>query len=151
MIIIDYLYYKIPNRKKWLLTDEFLITFRDELNRIFKTYEDNYVPTYWNLYANLTGTGGFYDALKIAARKHNVTNAIYKYACKLPWYNLDVFDDELLLLMCQRGIIEEGYDAWVDEECDLKELELKGEIEWYEEKEKHKDYTVVRKNWRFVK
>lgn len=146
--MIDYPYYKIPNRKKWLLTNEFLTTFRYELNRIFKADENNYTPTYWNLYTHLTGTGGFYDALKIACEKHNIIKAIYKYACRLPWYNSDTFDDKLLVLMYEKGIIEEGDDIWIG--YDLKDMEVKGEIEWYEEYEKYNDYTVIRRDWRFV-
>jgi hypothetical protein len=121
VIIIDYFNYKIPNRKKWLLTNEFLTTFRDELDIIFKTNKNGYTPTYWNLYAHITGTGGFYNALKMASEKHNVVNAIYRYACKLPWCHSGTFDDEILVLMYERGIIEEGDDIWVG--YDLKEME----------------------------
>lgn len=143
--------YKIPNRKKWLLTDEFLTTFRDELDRIFEIKEKKYIATYWNLYTHLGSTTGFYDALKIACEKHNVTKAIYEYACKLPYYDSDWFDDELLVLMYQKGIIEEGDDSYDNEEDYLKRLEENGEIEWYEERIKYKDYTVIKKDWRFIK
>lgn len=141
--------YKIPNKKKWLLTDEFLTTFRDELDRIFKIKEKNYIATYWNLYTHLGSTCGFYDALKIACAKHNITKAIYEYACKLPYYYSDWFDDEILVLMYQKGIIDEGDDSYDNEEDYLKRLEENGEIEWYEERIKYKDYTVIKKNWRF--
>lgn len=104
---MDWLHYKIPNRKKWLLTDDFLRTFKQELDTIFNIIEED-KATYWNRYNYLESTGGFYEALKTATKKHNIKKAIYDYACKLPWYDSDVFDDDILILMHQKGIIEEG-------------------------------------------
>ena len=146
----DFFNYKIPNRKKWLLTNEFLITFKDELDRIFEVKEKGCIATYWNLYTHLGSTCGFYDALKIVCAKHNITKAIYEYACKLPYYHSDWFDDELLVLMYQKSIIEEGDEFYDNVEDYLRGLEEKGEIEWYEERVKYKDYTVIKRDWRFI-
>lgn len=148
----DYLYYKIPNRKKWLLTDDFLTTFKNELDAVFE--KSGCTTTYWNTYTHLTDTHGFYEALKVACNKHNITKAIYEYACKLPWYSSDLFNDEILVLMYQKGIIEEGNpscnEIYGELEDRLKQLEEDGEIEWYEERTEYKGYTIINKHWRYV-
>lgn len=73
--------YKLPNRKKWLLTDAFLQDFKEELDKINNIKPEDKV-TYWKTYAWLEHTVGFYGALKVASEKHNVTKAIYEYAKK---------------------------------------------------------------------
>ena len=142
--------YKMPNRKKWLLTDEFLKTFKSEMDVIFKLDDG---ATMWNSYLHLTSTGGFYEALKTACEKHNITKAIYEYACKLPWYHSDIFDDELVEIMVERGIIPEGsLDCIYDDEYadDLHQLELEGKIRWVESIIKYDSYSVHKKDWEFV-
>lgn len=146
----NYFSYKLPNRKKWLLTDDFLKTFKEELDRIFKLKEEER-HTYWSTYAHFDSTGGFYEALKNTSEKHNVKKAIYEYACKLPWYKGDLFDSELTIMMYKRGIIEEGSP----EECSLSEEQLaeweaSGEIEWEEETKYYNGYYVTRREWQFV-
>jgi hypothetical protein len=150
--------YKIPNRKKWLLTDAFLTTFKEELDRVFevyeklKTYNKEGNPTYWNTYNYLESTYGFYKALKIASEKHNVKKAIYEYANQMPWYHSDVFDGQLTVMMYRKNIIEEGSideDPYITTE-ELIEMEKRGEIEWIEEVSHYKDYYVTRRDWRFV-
>lgn len=143
--------YKIPNRKKWLLTDSFLQTFKNELDTIFKiNLEDN--PNYWNTYNYFEGTGGFYKALEITSKKFNVTKAIYEYASKMPWYHSDLFDAELTVMMYKRNIIEEGNVEEIDKKLEdsLAILEAKGQIEWFETVVKHKGYSVITKDYRFV-
>lgn len=147
----DYPYYKIPKRKKWLFTDEFLQSFKDEIDLIYKLDE---TATMWNTYLHITSTTGFYKALEIASRKHNITKAIYEYACKLPWYNSDVFDGELVEIMVQRKIISEGsLDDYIDEDeyiNGLHRLEAEGKIRWIENVVKYDSYSVRKKDWEFT-
>ena len=110
-------YFGLPNRKRKLLTKEFLQTFKEEIikidsesnikhNRPSVDYEKE---TYLDFYGNIESTGLFYGALEIACQKHNLTKAIYEYAKNLPWYNSDWFDDDLILEMVTKGVIEKGY------------------------------------------
>ncbi|MCM3387260.1 hypothetical protein M3649_03825 [Ureibacillus chungkukjangi] len=150
----EFFNYKLPNSKKWLINEEFLKTFKEELDRIFKIYEKEENPTYWNTYAWLESTGGFYEALKIASEKHNVKKAIYEYACKLPWYKSDIFDSKLTELMYENKIIEEGSVDGREEYPtleQLKEWEKNGEIKWTEEITHYKGYYVTKKDWEFIK
>lgn len=142
--------YRLPNKKKWLLTDEFLITFKEELDKIFKP-DDN--ATYWNHYSWLDSTSGFYDALKITSEKYNVKKAIYEYACKLPWYDSDFFDSELTEMMYKKGIIEEGKPDEINNDYtadQLKKMEHEGKIEWVEETKFYNGYHVTKREWRYL-
>lgn len=147
--------YKIPKRKKWLLTDKFLTTFKKELDNTFKVYEGEKNPTYWNTYNWLEGSSGFYEALKNASEKHNVKKAIYEYARKMHYYDSDSFDAELTTLMYEKGVIEEGNLEFINEnygvsEETLIEMEQNGEIEWVEEITHFNGYYITRKDWQYV-
>ena len=117
-------YFGLPNRKRKLLTKEFLQTFKEEIikidsesnlkyNRPSVDYENE---TYYSFYGQIGGTGLFYKSLKVACQKHNLTKAIYTYAKKLPWYDSDWFDDDLVLEMVNKGVIEKDNDSlkWDD-------------------------------------
>ena len=113
-------YKKLPNRKKKLLTNDFLTTFKDELIKVFsKEYEDLTKETYWSFYAYIEECCGFDEALKIACKKHNLTKAIYEYGGRMQWYEYDVFASDLTRLMIEKGIIEEGEIDDIDCEKDL--------------------------------
>ncbi|MGN5650964.1 hypothetical protein [Bacillus sp. Brlt_9] len=145
--------YKIPNKKKWLLTDAFLQTFKEELDKVFEVNEKETSPTYWNTYNHLESTSGFYKALKIASEKHNIKKAIYEYAARLPCYDSDVFDGELTILMYERNIISEGNIEEIESDYtdeDLQQLEQSGEIKWTETIRRYKNYSVKKKDWHFV-
>lgn len=144
--------YKLPKRKKNLMTKEFLQTFKQELDNVFNK-ENDYQPlenrNYWNTYQYMESTCGFYDALKSACMKHNLTKAIYEYACKMPYYDSDLFDSELTLLMVERGIIEEGN---IDETCiDDIYYENNNDFELVITETKLKDCTVIHKDWVLTK
>lgn len=140
--------YRFPNRKLKLLTDEFLTSFRDELDKVFNSAGS----TYKEFYIHMGGTGGFYDALKEASIKHNVKKAIYDYACYLPWYQSDLLDDELMQLMVNRGIIKEGefHEVYgeVSEER-FEELKSAGAIDITEKVREYKGYRVIVRDWEF--
>lgn len=144
--------YKMPNRKKWLLTPAFLEDFRAELDKIYPPPE-NKKANYWNHYVGQESTGGFYQALSITSKKHNVTKAIYEYALDLPWYESDLFDYQLVILMIERGAIEEGdieeYGG-VELEEHILDLINTGEARWTYEIEKYDGYTVTKRDWEFV-
>lgn len=108
-------YFGLPNRKRKLLTKEFLIDFRDELIKRDKEYniqKGNYEETdysketYISFYGQVEGSYLFYNALEEVCRKHNVTKAIYDYAQNMPWFDSDYFDDDLVLEMVSKGVIE---------------------------------------------
>jgi len=110
-------YFGLPNRKKKLLTKEFLQTFKEELIKVFSENDkrnnrniDYENETYYGFYGEVESTGGFYKALKNACEKYNLTKAIYQYAQKMPWYDSDIFDDDLVLQMVEKGVIKEKCD-----------------------------------------
>lgn len=144
--------YRIPRRKKWLLTDKFLTTFKNELDRIFKVHELDESPNYWNFYNHLEGTGGFYEALRIASEKYNVKRAIYEYARNMPWYDSDTFDLELVVILCKRGVIDEGDLEKINKEYDeyINGMEKAGEIRWVNKITYHKGYYVTKRDWEHV-
>lgn len=139
--------YKLPNRKKKLLTDEFLMTLKTELDEIFINPEKQCESTYLNSYIWLASTAGFQEALKIASEKHNVIHAIYEYDNKLPWHFSDAFQDDILLLMIERKIIDMGEFA---DSPSMEELIDEGIIEWNYIVQEHKGYRVIVKDWNII-
>ena len=143
--------YKMPNRKKNLLTGPFLTTFKEELDNLFETSNKKQPATYSNFYGWLCATAGFYEALQKASEKHNLTNAIYHYAHRLPWYDSDMFDEELLQIMIQKNIIELGnledlFGGYPTEEA-LVELEKHKKEEWIKMATSHQGYSDANGDW----
>lgn len=143
--------YKLPKRKKNLMTKEFLQTFKQELDNVFNK-EDDYQSlekrNYWNTYQYMEGTCGFYEALKLTCEKYDLTKAIYKYACKMPYYDSDWFDSEVTLLMVKLDVIKEGN---INETCDDTDYEDNDDFELIVTEEKLKDCTVIHTDWVLTK
>lgn len=141
-------YFGLPNRKKNLLTKEFLQFFKEEIIRIDNESNQKYdrpqldyeKETYYSFYGQITGTGLFYDALKSACEKHNLTKAIYIYTQKMPWYDSDYFDEDLVIEMVTKGIIEKDNDDYYKEEYDQSE-HMKAK---YKLVDHHKGYDAVK-------
>lgn len=111
-------YFGLPNRKKKLLTKEFLTDFKNELIRLDKentgknrNYEKE---TYMTFYGQIESSYLFYKTLKNVCKKYNLTKAIYEYAKNMAWYDSDYFDDNLVLEMVKQGIIEYDNDNYND-------------------------------------
>lgn len=107
-------YKKLSNRKKRLLTKEFCEDFKNNMikyavendkNRDIKIDIDYSKECYMGFYGSMGGTFLFYDALKDTCIKHNVVKAIYEYAKRMPWYDSDCFDNDLLLRMVELEVI----------------------------------------------
>lgn len=138
-------YSKIPNRKKRLLNKAFLEDFRDNIiefdKELCKKHNrpaiDYTEASYYGFYRQVEGSYLFYNALKATCEKHNVVNAIYNYASEMPWYDSDLFDDDIVLRMVELGVIpmETPYDDIPAKICD-------GEIP-YKKVTKHKGYNEV--------
>lgn len=142
-------YKKLPNRKKKLLTNEFLTTFKDELIKVFsKEYEDLTKETYWSFYSYLGESCGFDEALKIACKKHNLTKAIYEYGRRMQWYEYDAFSDDLTRLMVEKGIIEEGKIDDID--CEKIHKNDIGITKNFKILREFKGYNVVEYDWCFI-
>lgn len=139
-------YFGLPNRKRKLLTKEFLEDFRDEIIRIDTEFNkkhdrpqlDYNNETYIGFYGQIESTGLFYEALKKACEKHNLVKAIYEYANKLPWYDSDSFDSDLTLEMVKKGVIE--YESPEDYSYNPEEYEKAK----YKLVRNYKGYNVVR-------
>ena len=137
--------YKIPNRKKKLITNEFLRTLREEIDINIDESVVN-IKTYWGLYLHVELTNEFKEALRETCKKHNVESSIYKYYLKLSDSELEYFEDSLVILMIDNGIIEEGnvYDGIPD--YDSEELES---FEYVNKVTEHnnKGYKVITSEW----
>lgn len=123
-------YKKLSNRKKSLLTKEFCEDFRDAL--ISKALEqdkkegietDYSNECYVGFYSVVEGTYLFYDALKEACIKHNVVKAIYEYGNRMPWYDSDCFNADIVRRMVELDVIPyttEKYETEFRDEDDIE-------------------------------
>lgn len=139
-------YFKLPNRKKKLLTKEFLLDFKNEIINMHKEtdrqrgctdYLDYEQESYLSFYAQIESTVLFYNALEKACKKHNLTKAIYEYAKNMPWFDSDCFDDDLVLQMVDKGIIRYDNDQLTEPDY-YKDLQST-----YKLVKKCKGYNVV--------
>jgi len=120
--------YRLSNRRKKLLTKEFMIDFLNNMRTIFK-FDDIEIGIW-----HFCGTSGFYTALEMTCKKHNVTKAIFDFMRRKPWYEADYFDEFILDMLVERGIVsKENYDRDI---CDMTDEEYIQDG-WY------KDYTTI--------
>jgi hypothetical protein len=90
------------------ITDDFLTTFKTELEKTFPTqFTDIETPTYWNFYQWLDSTCGFYGALKASCELHNFIE-LYDYLQSLEWFDSDILDGSLTEMLYKRGLVEAG-------------------------------------------
>jgi hypothetical protein len=97
---------KYPDYIQERITNEFLTTFKEELENIF-TKEKPDKPTYWNYYQWFDSTQGFETALKNACEIHNFME-LYDYLQSLEWYDSDILDSELTELLYKRKLVKKG-------------------------------------------
>lgn len=145
-------YFGLPNRKKKLLTKEFLTDFRDEIIRLDREGRKKYneeerdysKEDYMTFYGRIESTMLFYKALKNACKKHNLTKAIYEYADNMAWYDSDYFDGDLMMEMVHKGVIK--YDTGYWDELLKNECKIYKEVfpNKYKLIEKYKGYNVVK-------
>lgn len=93
--------YTIPQEIKEKFTKEFIADFLNELVIIFDDKPINYIDETFAF----TGTVGWDMAFMIACKKHGSSEVI-EYYHDLEWYESDMFDDELISLMLDYGLIE---------------------------------------------
>jgi len=134
--------YKIPNRKKNLLTNKFLQDFNINLLEVFKEeLEGINIINYWSFYQAIESTCGFRRAYKLTCEKHNVTKALFNH------YQCDDFDSFLTILMYQRNVILEGnsddYFSQDDQFEMWNNLSDDGDIQWYKFTIHKKGYNLV--------
>jgi hypothetical protein len=100
--------YKIPQKIKDLITTDFLLDLKNNLIEIFNPsqYGDSEV-TYANFLVYIQGTYGWSKAFEKSCERFNLKN-IAEYRKTLEWYDLDLFDDEVCLLMIKKRVINEG-------------------------------------------
>ncbi|RNB59441.1 hypothetical protein EDM57_04680 [Brevibacillus gelatini] len=96
--------YQMPDGIRNQLTKELLIDFHNNLVKIFKPTE--YID-YINFYIYIESTFGWDEAFKEACKVHN-KEWLYEYSRHLPWYEHDLFCDDVGELMVQLEVIEEG-------------------------------------------
>ncbi|KEH88981.1 hypothetical protein Z967_12025 [Clostridium novyi A str. 4540] len=132
--------YKLPNRKRNLLTKEFLQGLKEELFAISPIAEsiENVV------FFDYVGTYAFQDALYKISKKYNVVKAIYKYWCNLGWWYGDLCSQEIIALMYK-------YNIATDLEKNIKLLEQSyaeaiNDMEGIQYKfiKKYKGYNVIK-------
>lgn len=135
--------YKIPNRKKKLLTTEFLFSLKNEIDLRTNNKCDK-IRTYWGFYLHISGRKEFIDSLKVTCKKHNILKAIYVYAINLSEEQLELFIEELVILMVDRGVIVEGniYDGIPNYDNEDEEYFVN-----CEEVKEYKGYNVISNTW----
>ena len=145
--------YKLPNRKRKLITKEFLQDLKNEIDNLDAENRkkcksphtiDYSKKSYFGFYGEISSTYLFYDALKNTCIKHNLTKAVYEYSKNLPWYYSDVFNDYLFILMVDEGIIP----FETKENKELCEYKIEHDIK-YKLIHHYKGYDVVEYDWWF--
>ena len=137
-----YKYHGISKRKRALLTDEFLKTFKSEIESIFDSSHFSYETKLATLYTSIGNTYGFNVALQKACIKHNIVKAIYEYGESLEWYDSDNFYSDLAELMLNRGVISKG-----DHTTNEIPKGLENNVKRYKLVKRYKDYSVIKYDW----
>ena len=135
--------YKLPNRKKKLITDDFLITFKKEIDKKINA-DYNVENTYWGMYFHIENSKEVHEAFKVSCIKHNILHALYNYSESLKCDDLEIFNDIIFSIMIDRNIIIEGniYDGIPDyKDNDMEIFEL------IEKVKKYKGYNVKIIEW----
>lgn len=100
---------QFPDYIQERITDEFLITFKEELEDVF--IDDSIKPehpTYWNYYQWFDRLTGFNKALKSACEIHSL-NDLYEYRQSKSLDDInEILGGRLTEMLYERGIIEEG-------------------------------------------
>lgn len=146
------------NKKKWLLTDAFLIDLKNELDDAIDSIDDSPIPvkerSYFNTYFPLVISKTFSDCLEKVSKKHNVYKAIYLYDQQLPWYHSDIFLNEIVDIMIEKNIMpfELPIDKEIDDDIEnaVKEMVKNGEARYTEEIKHYNGYYVTKKDWEVI-
>jgi len=115
--------YQIPENIKQLITYEFLKEFRNQLFRIHEnwsidTFAEEGIPMN-------TSTSGWYASLgKASIITKN--EELFNYWRKLPWYDSDLFDEELAEMLIEKHLILGDLSKVIEEQLGIKENELRG-------------------------
>lgn len=97
-----YVEYEIQGNIKELITDDFLREFRNQLFRVYGGCNLGSLAD--GAISLIASTSGWYVALgKACLVTHN--EALLDYWNSLPWYDSDVFDDELVEMLIERHFI----------------------------------------------
>ena len=84
-------YFKLPNRKKKLLTKEFLMDFRNDLINMQNEYDNkngnitdwDKDGSYYGFFGEVASTYMFYDSLLRVCKKHNLVLKLHCLLCNL--------------------------------------------------------------------
>lgn len=94
--------YVIPEEIKAMFTDEFCKTLRKALFRVWKDMGLDTTAEFGPV--QLASTGGYVVAFWTACAETN-NMALFDYWDALPWYESDVFDDELMHYLMENGYL----------------------------------------------
>lgn len=115
--------YTIPNEIKEMIDRDFLISFRNELLRIFDywdlaSFQDDGIPMN-------TGTSGWGAAFSKACIIHH-KEELYHYWMTLEWYDSDIFDGLIADMMIEENVILDWLDKYTNEYLSIDENHIKG-------------------------
>lgn len=94
--------YEIPEKYKALLTREFLVKFAESLLMFFPNANTSYM-WFW-----LESTSGWVEAFTRTAKTyepHDKYQELLDYYSSLEWYDFDMFNDEVLDLAVEFGVV----------------------------------------------
>ena len=117
-----YIEYSIPENIKKLITYDFLKEFRNQLIRIHNYWS---IDTFAEDGAIMnTGTSGWFAAFGKACILVN-NKELYNYWKSLPWYDSDLFDDELAEMLIENHLMLGDLSKVIEEQLGIKEDELR--------------------------
>jgi hypothetical protein len=99
--------YKIPKHIKKLISRELLQTFKSNLDEKFAEDEPESELTYHGFYIYLESTAGWKESFKEACTTTN-SQEIYEYHSSLEEIESDIFDDEICLMLLEKGVSAKG-------------------------------------------
>lgn len=101
---------KYPDGMLENITDEFLVTLKNELDTTFNYCRKPMQTTYWNFYQWFDNTTGFDQAFKATCNIHKLYE-LYNYRNSFLNIDINIYDAlgvELTEMLYKRGIIEKG-------------------------------------------
>ena len=115
--------YTMPFEIKSMIDRDFLISFRNELLRIFEywdlaSFQDEGIPMN-------TSTSGWATAFSRACILHH-KDELYKYWMSLEWYDSDIFDGILADMMVEEHVILDWMDKYTNKYLGIDGNHIKG-------------------------
>lgn len=104
---------KFPKDIKDQINKSFIITLKDELDKIFSKELDNLKdtlnkePTFYNFYDWFSNSNGFNKALKMTCKKHKLMK-LYTYRKSMDLDDNEVLGDIIMNMLYEYDVVKKG-------------------------------------------